>query len=314
MNVFDIIVESDFKVVKASNGFNIVGPNGQVVGTEKIPGTARAKAAELNKSPLTVNNGKINLKLPNGKVVTDAKPSEVVKKSLGKKAIARIKATSAGRIARFIGKSLFLKLTLGAQGAAILTEYYLEVDALDTMWESTYPKGHTLAKGSPYAQEAYDKILNPIRYATFAQAATVMTLTVSRLIKAGRVRRIVSALHVATAPLMAVPGIGWFAKAVLFALTEGAIWAAGWAVNRYGRELFHYILNNEFDEMLGDAKDLISTPEPAKEIDVNAVKAAIKKELQAQKDGTIPKPPKPGDAAKRLKGKGVKVDKIEIPD
>ena len=293
----------------------VEGPeDGFKLGKKTASGLSVPDNFDMKKAPLTVENGKLNLKLPKGKVIANAKPSEIVKQSLGKKAFGTLKQTSAGKIARLIGKSLLLKLTLGAQGAAILAEYYLEVDALDTMWESTYPKGHTLAIGSPYAQEAYDKILNPIRYATFAQAATVMALTVSRLIKAGRVRRIVSALHVATAPLMAIPGVGWLAKALIFALTEGAIWAAGWAVNRYGRELFHYVLNNQFDEMLGDAKNMISTPEPAKEIDVNAVKAAIKKELQAQKDGTIPKPPKPGDAAKRLKDKGVKVDKIEIPD
>ena len=293
----------------------VEGPeDGFKLGKKTASGLSVPDNFDMKKAPLTVENGKLNLKLPTGKVISDAKPSEVVKKSLGKKAVAKLKATSASKIAKIIGKSLLLKLSLGAQGAAILAEYYLEVDALDAMWESTYPKGHTLAKGSPYAQEAYDKILNPIRYATFAQAATVMALTVSRLIKAGKVRRIVTALHVATAPLMAIPVAGWLAKALIFALTEGAIWAAGWAVNRYGRELFHYVLNNEFDEMLDDAKSMVSTPEPAKEIDVNAVKAAIKKELQAQKDGTIPKPPKPGEAAKRLKDKGVKVDKIEIPD
>ena len=242
-----------------------------------------------------------------------AKPSELAKKSLSEKAFKTIKKTAGGKLVKLIAKSMLLKLALGAQGAAILLEYYIEVQALDAMWENTYPKGHTLAKGSQYAQEAYDKVLTPIRYASFAQAATVMALQVSKLIKLGRVRRIVTAINVATAPLVAVPGVGWLAKAVIFALTEGAIWAAGWAVNKYGRELFHYVLNNEYDEMLGDAKEFITTPEPAKEVDVNAVKAAIKKELQAQQDGTIPKPPK-GAAAKRLKDKGVKVDKIEIPD
>lgn len=306
MKVYQIVEAPETKKSSgASSSFNL--------GKKTSGGVIVPDNFDIKKAPLTVENGEIIHKAKDGTVTKSKKPSEVAKKTLSQKALSKLKQTSVGKVASVIGKVGLLKLSLGAQGAAIIAEAYFELLAFNKMWEDTYPSGHVLAKGSPYATKAYNAVRDPILYASFAQAATVMALEVSRIIKAGKVRRIVTALNAATTPLAAIPGAGWLAKALIFALTEGAIWAAGWAVNKYGRELFHYILNNEFEEMFNDIVSLGKPPKPAKEVDVNAVKDAIKKELKAQGTGDIPKPPS-SDIKADLKSKGIDTDKITIPD
>lgn len=314
MNVFDIIVESDFKVVRGTDGFNIVGPNGNVVGTERIAGNARAKAAELNNSPLTVKNGKLNYKLPDGTELSEKHPRNLAKQ-LDEKMPGKLGnwLGKAKRVAAVFAKVGIIKISLGAQGAAILYEYFEDVEAFKAIWAATYPRGHTLALGSPYYQEAADATLKPLQYSAFAAAATVMSLEVSRLIKAGKVRRIVSALHKASAVLVVGGPVAWAFKAIIFALTEGAIWAAGWTVQRYGPTVFHYILNSTLEDVLDDLKDMAIAPPPADPIDVEEIKNAIRQELESQRNGDIPTPPQ-SDIKTDLRNRNIDLDQIEIPD
>lgn len=327
MKVYQIIAEADFNVVKGSGGFNIVGPNGNVVGTEKIPGQARAQAEKLNaaskNAPLKATKQGLQLRLKDGTVLSNKSPSELLKELETKKVPGAkdiLKKTKgwrarASRLYKILMRSTLLKLSLVGQGVAIMTTYFQDVEAFKSLWAATYPEGHTLALGSPFYQVAADQTLKPLQYSAIAAAATVMSLEMSRIIKAGKIRKITRALHIATLPLLGIPVIGWVAKAVMFAITEGAIWAAGWTIQKYGPDLFHYILNNQVDDVMEDLKGIVVTPPPPAKADQNEIKNKIKSELKKQQDGTIPKPPgapKPRDP--KNDGSGVDYDSIVLPN
>jgi hypothetical protein len=277
---------------------------------------------DMKKAPLTFKNGELRFKLDDGTVLKAKSPSDLAnqiaeskspKAKLGKKIASKAKAYGK-KIAMFFTKSLLLKLTLGAQGFMILRKMGEDKAAFKEMWQATYPAGHTLAIGSPYHEQAVKNIVKPIEYSAYAAAAVVCTASAYNMIRLGRAAKLARAVTIGTTPLMVGGPIGWIIKGVLFALTEGAIWAAGWTIQRYGPDLFHYWMMNSAEDMKDDLMSIGKSDPPPVEQDIEAVKAKIKKELQLQNNGTVPKPPKPGAAAKRLKDKGIDIDNIKMPD
>ena len=274
---------------------------------------------DMKNAPLTYDEDGLKLKLEDGTELKNKSPSDLAEelknndspkaKTLSEK-IKNYKA-KAQRFMSALTKVAIVKISIGAQGAAIMYKYFQDVAAFKEIWAATYPSGHTLALGSPYYQEAADATLKPLRYSAITAAAGIMALEVSRIIKTGKVRRIVTALHKLTAPLAVVPGAGMVLKLVIFALTEAAIWAAGWTMQRHGPTLFHYVLNNSIDDILEDMKG--TSEEPADPIDVEEVKNAIRRELQAQQSGDIPSPPDT-DIRTDLRNRNIDLDQIEIPD
>lgn len=274
---------------------------------------------DMKNAPLTYDQDGLKYKLEDGAELKNKSPSDLAKElektdsPKAKTLSEKIKGWKAGarRWMTAFGKIGLIKISIGAQGAAIMYKYFQDVAAFKEIWAATYPSGHTLALGSPYYQEAADATLKPLRASAVTAAASIMAIEIARLIKAGKAARVARGINAASTPLLAVPKLGWAAKAIIFALTEGAIWAAGWTIQRYGPTLFHYILNNTIDDILEDLKG--TAEEPADPVDVEKVKNAIRRELQAQRDGDIPTPPG-SDIRTNLRNRNIDLDQIEIPD
>lgn len=301
----------------------VEGPeDGFKLGKKTASGLSVPDNFDMKKAPLTFKGGELQYKLDDGTVLKSKSPSDLAnqiadskspKAKFGKKVTSKAKVAGK-KIAVFFTKSVLLKLTLGAQGFMILKKMGEDKAAFKEMWQATYPAGHTLAIGSPYHEEAVKSIIKPIEYSAYAAAAVVCTASAYNIIRAGQAIKILRAINVGTTPLMATGPVGWIIKGVIFALTEGAIWAAGWTIQRYGPDLFHYWMMNTAEDMKDDLMSIGKSDPPPVEKDINALKDKIKKELQLQNNGTIPKPPKTGDAAKKLKDKGIDIDNIKMPD
>ena len=215
---------------------------------------------DMNKAPLKVEGAKITYNA-GGKTYSGT-PSDVLnnlakddvvspgngkKKGVWPKTLQKSKSRAA-KVARFFGKLTWLKFVGGAQVLAIWYNYANQVAALDTMWESTYPTGHPLAKGSPYAQQAYDNVVDPLRASAATAAAVIAVDVLYSLARGGKTARVVKAINLASTPFMAVPGVGWIIKGLIFVATEGGLWALGWFIQKHGPDLFQAIFNNSLDE------------------------------------------------------------------
>lgn len=285
MKVFDIITESnnEFRVVRdQSRGvFNIVNSNGQVVGTERIAGAARSKAAELNNGPrISVNNNgtiktEIEGKSSNGSpkdVLEDLEADGKVKKGKVAKASA-----AAGRTARRIGGFLIrLKIfsfLAAAQVVPVFLRYTEQRAALIELWAEIYPEGHPYAKGSPYAEEMINKTLQPYLMAAYAAIGAIAAETLLRSFRAGQALRIVRSIYAAIPP-----GSPWTAvvKVIMFVVTEGAVLTATWAIQKYGPDFFAAMANDKLDEYFTGESEATTTPAPrAPNVDEDEVAARV---------------------------------------
>lgn len=278
MKVYDVLVESDFKVVKAADGFNIIGPNGQVVGTEKIPGTARAKAAELNKGPkISVgSNGKLDLKIKGQnfsgtpkEIIDQLEKSDLAPKGTVGKALAKAKS-AAGKTVKFILSTKFFAFVGAAQLIPVVLTYHNQKAAMKAMWEAVYPKGHPFEVGSSYYEEVSNKTMQPYLSSMYTAMGAVAADVLVSIAKGGKAVRVLRMIYGATPP--ATP---WtlVLKGLLFAATEGALFALTWAIQKYGPDFFTAMANDKLTEYFNmqDGEtvsvDAPSAPEdPTKEV------------------------------------------------
>jgi hypothetical protein len=272
---------------------------------------------DMKKAPLKVSkSGELQLRLKDGTVLKNKSPAQLVEAlekldTPNKPKVGKWRE-KAGRYLKGFTRVGLIQLALVGQGLLILKRYTEDVGAFKELWAATYPVGHPLALGSTYYQVSADATLKPLQYSAFAAAGAVMAVELARLIKLGKITRIIRFINAATAPLVAVPIWGWVIKAIIFALTEGAIWAAGWTIQRYGPDLFHYLLSNTAEDVFDDLKGIVKNPPPAADSDKTKIKNAIKKELDAQQNGSVPKPPSTSLAPKN--DDGIDYDSITLPD
>jgi len=278
MKVYDVLVESDFKVVKASNGFNIIGPNGQVVGTEKIPGTARAKAAELNKGPkISVgSNGKLDLAINGQKfsgtpneIVKQLEQSDLAPKGTVNKVLAKAKS-AAGKTVKFLISTKIFAFVGAAQLVPIWITYHNQRVAMKAMWEAVYPKGHPFEVGSSYYDEVSNKTMQPYLNSAYTASGAVAVDVLVSIAKGGKAVRVLRMIYGATPP---APPWGLVIKGLVFAATEGALFALTWAIQKYGPDFFTAMANDKLTEyfnMTDEETVTVDSPngpeDPTKEI------------------------------------------------
>lgn len=291
MKVFDIIVESNFKVVKAKDGFNILGPDGNVVGTEKIAGAARSKAAELNKAPNIKPGlkGQISLEI-DGKTFSGT-PEDVIKeleaaKLKPKGTLAKIASKSkslTSKTVKFILSTKFFAFVGAAQLIPVVSTYHSQKEALTEIWK-IYPKGHPYALGSPRAQEMIDKTLQPYLHSMYTAMGAIAVDVLLSIVKGGKATRILQSMYGAMPP--ATP---WTAvlKVILFAATEGALFALTWAIQKYGPDFFTAMANEKLSEYFSSSDDTLVSVEAPKAPSVN--KTEVFNKIKSEKEKTQPK-------------------------
>ena len=281
MIVGEILKENDFRVVKDGDGFNVVSrQSGEVVGRHRIRGGAAAMARDLNNGPKFTpkTNGTYQLELDgktysgeSDKVLEELVEDGKASKDAPKKAKAKGTAITK-RIGRIIVKAGVFKLIFAAQLAqvyAVFHRYASQRAALEEMWAEVYPEGHPYAKGSPYAKEMINKTLTPYLSSAYAALGALATEMLLRALRAGKAIRIARGITAAIPPASPWTAV---AKGLLFVVTEGAVFAATWFIQKYGPDFFTAMANDKLDEYITGRSSETVTPSPsAPSVDENEV-------------------------------------------
>jgi len=252
------IFENDgFRAVRAGqNGWNIVSTqSGQVVGTERNAQKARDIAKQLDNARLKVQGNKLQYTTSDGKKITGT-PKEVMKEAAKTDPKIKTKFQRALQRSKLLTKRVlgggWKGLLMTGQAIAQWGVYTDNVLTLQEFWSEMYPAGHPLAQGSPYAEDAFDRVLLPMRIAAATAIGTVLVAELKRAKKARQLYKFIRAFRLMSNGLLLIPGVGWLLRILIFVLTEGAIFVAGWAIQEYGPQLFEKVITWEL-ETLEDA-------------------------------------------------------------
>lgn len=262
MIVGEILKENDFRVVRSNNGFNVVSrQSGEVVGNYKIRSSASAMADQLNTGPkiVSTSDGKVRAEF-NGQRFNGT-PKEV-SEQLAKLDDAPIDVddldkasktgtSKAGRFITFLLRAKVFAFIGAAQLVPVVATYFQQREMMTEVWK-IYPEGHPFALGSPYAQEQIDRTMQPYLNAMYAAIAVIAVDVLVSMISGGKALRVLRTIYAGVPP--AGPW-GLILKGVMFALTEGALLAATWTIQRYGPDFFTAMANDKFDEWIGLQND-----------------------------------------------------------
>ena len=282
MKVFEIFEANEFSVVPQGTGtdrvFNIVSPDGNVVGSERIAGAARSRAAELSANldtPSTATSSTRSAPTPDtdtfklrnvqllgedGRIKCDVvmadgtvKPFEGLPKDLGPQILDDLPQAKKGWFRRRVGKvkdwvvrktswiisNTFFGVLGGTISAFQVLSLWQDYQENTAMLRILMEEEHL---DNAASRAILVKSFNFIQASFWTAACTEVIGVFVSTITASKLLRMA---RVARSGALAIPGAGWLVALLTTAAIEGSLFLATWAINKYGPR---WLAENFLDE------------------------------------------------------------------
>lgn len=290
MFVFEILKEEEFTITRGDTDrrgrstFNILNPQGQVVGTERTRGAAQARANTLTQNLRTsapartparstggqlfdVDNvdgdGKLSGRYADGTEFRNKNIDELAD-GLDGNAKTRFNRTRSANKQSWVRRIAGRVASAGWWGglSAILgaLQIYVIWEEANDKIAQVYADMESLRLRQEHRQRYYDANMRRINKAKWVATAVTALGSVAEAIAAGatanKVRRLVQAFSMISR--LGGP-IGWVAGLAVVAISEGLMYLLGYWINNYGEDMANWIVDTMWDGATAAARGAAET-------------------------------------------------------